>query len=111
MYPIPPLCKANSKRNAGLTQLSEDIDENNLHAPSQSAYRPQHSTEIALIKIQNDILVSLDNVAKGVLLIPLDLSVAFGTIDHNILLTHVESRIGVTGTALCRHCLMQILPD
>ena len=39
----------------------EHLRGNNLHQPSQSAYRRQHSTETALIKIQSDILQALDN--------------------------------------------------
>ena len=59
----------------GMKQLSCHMDENNLHASSKSAYRPQHSTETTHIKIQHYILVSLDN-SKGVLLILHDLSAA-----------------------------------
>ena len=37
---------------AGLKQRLGHMDENNLHAPSQSAYRREHSTQTALIKIE-----------------------------------------------------------
>ena len=55
----------------------------------QSAYRQFHSTEIALLCVKNDILISLDQ-TKMVSLVLLDLSVAFDTIDHNILLRRME---------------------
>ena len=84
---------------AALKQLSNHMDTHNLHTPIQSAYRPLHSTETALLKVQNDILLSLD-ASQGVILVLLDLSAAFDTIDHNILLSRLNSRIGVTGQAL-----------
>ena len=49
----------------------------------QSAYRVKHSTEIALLKVQNDVLSSLD------VLVMLDLPVAFDTIDHALLLSRI----------------------
>jgi hypothetical protein len=84
---------------ASLRQLSYHMDTNDLHTPCQSAYRPFHSTETALLKIENDILNALDS-SKGILLILLDLSAAFDTVDHGIFLSRLSSRIGVTGTAL-----------
>ena len=84
---------------ASLKQMSSHMTTHHLHTPSQSAYRPLHSTETALLKIQNDILISLDS-SKGVMLILLDLSAAFDTIDHGVLLSRLESRIGVKDTAL-----------
>ena len=81
-----------------LKRLSGHMDEHNLHTPSQSANIPLYSTETALLKILNDIPVSL-YVSQGVILMFPDLSAAFDTIDHNILLLHLESRIGVTGMA------------
>ena len=51
---------------------------------TQSAYRPGHSTETALLKMMNDILHALDNGDVTVVIL-LDLSPAFDTIDHNIL--------------------------
>ena len=60
-----------------------------------------HSVETALMKVQNDILMELDN-SRGVLLVLLDLSAAFDTIDHNTLLTRLKS-FGIIGNALKWH--------
>ena len=51
----------------------------------QSAYRKHHSTETALLQVVNDIYQATDNKCEAVLVM-LDLSVAFHTIDHAILL-------------------------
>ena len=82
-----------------LSQISEHLDKNNLWSPLQSVYRKGHSTETALLRIQNDILRSLDK-SRGVLLVLLDLSAAFDTIDHEILAFRLQQRIGITGSAL-----------
>jgi hypothetical protein len=65
----------------------------------QSAYRKNHSTETALLKVQNDILLSTDR-QEVTLLVLIDLSAAFDTIDHAILLETFEKDFGVTGNAL-----------
>ena len=67
--------------------------------PFQSAYRPFHSTETALLRIQNDLLLAC-NQQKVSALVLLDLSAAFDTIDHQILLTRLSSTYGITGSAL-----------
>ena len=70
-----------------------------LYPTSQSAYRKGHSTETALLKVQNDILMNM-NRKHVTLLVLLDLSAAFDTVDHNILLARLKSRIGINGTTL-----------
>ena len=84
---------------AAVTQLQAYLCENNLHAKMQSAYRPFHSTETALLRVQNDILLALDN-KKEAILAMLDFSAAFGTIDHNHLIHRCSSRYEITDTAL-----------
>ena len=64
-----------------LLQLSQYLESNNLLYPLQSAYRLGHSTETALLKSVNDLIVALD-VNHIALLSLLDLSDAFDTIDH-----------------------------
>jgi exonuclease III len=74
----------------------------NIHAPlpvMQSAYIPYHSMETALIKIQSDILLNMDK-GKVTQLVLLDLSAAFDTIDHNILINMLNTRFGIQGTVL-----------
>ena len=53
--------------------------------PFQSAYRKFYSTETALLRIRNDLLLAIDK-RKLSALVLLDLSAAFDTIDHGILL-------------------------
>jgi hypothetical protein len=84
---------------AVLRQFTEHLERHSLFCPIQSAYRPLHSTETALLKIQNDILLTLDN-GRGVILVLLDLSAAFDTIDHEILVSRLQSRFGIKGQAL-----------
>jgi Reverse transcriptase (RNA-dependent DNA polymerase) len=67
--------------------------------PVQSAYRPHHSTETALLKVVNDLLISIDNGDAAVLAL-LDQSAAFDTIDHSILLNRLNACFGVSGSVL-----------
>ena len=65
----------------------------------QSAYRAGHSTETALLRIKNDIDAALDRKSM-VILVMLDLSSAFDTIEHEVLLTRLEHTFGITDKAL-----------
>lgn len=81
------------------SQLANYLEDNSLGDPKQSAYRKNHSTETALVSLQNDILCALDD-RKCVILLSLDMSSAFDTLDHTILLTRLRDEYGVSGTAL-----------
>ena len=75
-------------------RLQKHLQDNQLYEPMQSAYRPAHSTETALVRVTNDLLCTIDN-QQAVILILLDLSAAFDTVDHNILLQRLHEEIGV----------------
>ena len=65
-----------------------------LYPIAQSAYRENHSTETALLKVKNDILVNMNKQHVTVLVL-LDLSAAFDTVDHGILLEALKKlRLG-----------------
>ena len=84
-----------------MNQLNSHINSSNTSNQYQSAYRKFHSTETALLKIHNDIVASMD-AGKVIALTLLDLSAAFDTIDHTILLRRLDNWFGVIGKALNR---------
>ena len=80
-------------------QLLGYIAEHKLNLPLLSAYKVNHSTETVLLYLQNDFLQALDN-RKAVFVLSLDLSSAFDTLDHPLLLTRMKEEYGVTDLAL-----------
>jgi hypothetical protein len=77
------------------SRIDEHVTKNQLQEKYQSAYRKFHSTETALIKVQNDVLKFLDH-GNVTVLVMLDLSAAFDTIDHKTLLQRLENVFGIT---------------
>lgn len=80
-------------------RLEEFLCENNLHDPLQSAYKTSHSTETAMLKLNNDIMNGFDN-GKCIVLASLDLSAAFDTVDHIIFKRRLQDTYGIGGTVL-----------
>lgn len=80
-------------------QLTTFLDRHKLLPDLQSAYRKQHSTETAVLKIISDILQAADK-GKVTLLGLLDMSAAFDTVDHAILISRLEVSFGLRGTVL-----------
>ena len=82
-----------------LSQILQHVNNNELLSDFQSAYRPHHSTETALLKLTNDSLSAMDD-GKISVIVLLDLSVAFDTIDHEILLHRLHNVFGFGDTVL-----------
>ena len=80
-------------------QYVDHLKKCNLAEMFQSAYREGHSVETALVRVHNDIMRAFDE-KMSVILVLLDLSAAFDTVDHDRLLAVLNSRIGITGAAL-----------
>jgi hypothetical protein len=81
------------------TQLIDYLKSAQLFPLYQSAYRMNHSTETAVLHVLSEILTAADRGDLSALVL-LDLSAAFDTVDHNVLLKRLDISYGVTGCAL-----------
>ena len=93
-------------------RFREHLTTFNLLPAQQSAYRPFHSTETALLSVHNDLVRSVDS-GKVFLLVLLDLSAAFNTMDRQILLTILSKQFSMESSVqlvVCRRWQCDIRP-
>ena len=82
-----------------LGQLQTHLSANNLLEIRQSEYRKNHSTETTVLSVLDNLLNKADEKLVSVLAL-LDLSAAFDTLDHAIVLKRLEFTFGISGTVL-----------
>ena len=82
-----------------LSQVSSYLNSHNLYNACKSAYRPGHSTETALLKVVNDLFLSLNKGNISVLAL-IVFSSTFYTIDHTTLVHRLHTDFGFTDTVL-----------
>jgi len=82
-----------------LTRLRPHLLESANFSKYQSAYRKGHSTETALLEILDGVYTAADDKLVTVL-ISLDLSAAFDTVDHEVLLQRLQYEFAATNTPL-----------
>ena len=98
--PLSNLCFLSKVlEKAALEQFNKFCTENDLFPEYQSAYRANHSCETALISVCDDILWAMEH-QKVTALAAIDLSAAFDTVDHGILLNVLDVNFGIRGVAL-----------
>ncbi len=87
-------------------QLCFFLQKNDIYEKFQSGFRPCHRTETALVKIKNyfycftELLLLVSDQGCILLLVLLDLSAGFDTIDHDILIDRLQNYTGIKGQAL-----------
>ena len=80
-------------------QLYFYLNKVSLLPPTQFGFRIGHSTETALLKLYNDLILAADN-GQSSILTCLDFTGAFDTVDYSLLLNVLEKTFGVTGSCL-----------
>ena len=99
-WPVSNLCFiAKILEKFVLSQVSSYLNSHNLYSTCQSAYRPCHSKETALLRVVHDLLLSPNKGNISVLAL-LDSSSEFDTIDHPILVHRLHTVFGFTDTVL-----------
>ena len=88
-----------SIESCALTKFIEHCDNHSLLPDYQSAYRPNYICETSLLKIINDMLWAMERKSVTAMVF-MDLSAAFDTIDHDILLSVLENKFGMKDVAL-----------
>ncbi|KAJ8345671.1 hypothetical protein SKAU_G00298640, partial [Synaphobranchus kaupii] len=83
---------------SSLNQLSVFLHQNNLLDPHQSGFRTGHSTETALLAVTEALATARASSLSSVLIL-LDLSAAFDTVNHKLLISTL-AEMGISGTAL-----------
>lgn len=78
-------------------RLIEYFEAQNMNDDNQCAYRKGYSCEMALIAIHDYVLRAMDD-GKVVALLLFDMSSAFDTVDHRILMERIHT-MGIEGTA------------
>jgi len=81
------------------SRLTDHLSSHNLLNPHKSAYSKLHSTETALLYIYDHVINAIGSQKVSCLCL-LDLSAAFDTIDHSILITRLSSWFGIHGSVL-----------
>ena len=81
------------------TQIHSHLINNDFVANFQSAYKTGHSCETALLRVYNDNITTIGR-GNGTMLVLLDLSAAFDTIDHDNLFCKLKKYIGICGNTL-----------
>ncbi len=81
------------------SQLMAFLEQHNILEIFQSGFKSLHSTESALLRVFNDIFLATDS-GDSVILVLLDLTAAFDTVDHEILISRLDQWVGIRGVAL-----------
>ena len=80
-------------------RINSHLTLNSLQSSHQYGYKKNHSVETLMIKLIDDILIAVDK-KFGVVMLMVDLSAAFDTVDHRLLLNILQDKYRITGSAL-----------
>ena len=74
---------------------------NHIYPVLQSSYRKGHSTETALLKVVNDIMLGMNSKRVALPVHLLNLSAAFDTVNHTVLIDRLQSKVGLERQFWC----------